>query len=576
MAQEGRKEMRLFICTGSLILATFLPGPAFSQNLEQPEIESEFSLSTFHTATTPEDGLQLEHADVLGHLQFAFQGTIQIDDDPLTWQRKNADGTYTKTAVNAQRLILLHLDATLGFLKYGQIGLHFPVYLDRGTANSTGGRGDLVIIPKGAYRFPGTKASFGLSLLIPMTLPTGISKHQMGEGTVTIGPKLVADVFVGRFRIALNTGIIGRKKENNEVTRGSEMHLGLGAECDIINTPGRHLRAIIETNLTTQLADFFNRNSTPLNLLGGIKYRFISGIGIISAIGAGLTPGIGTPDIRFILGVNYLFRPKTSHTIKPRDFPDADGDGIPDKDDLCPTDGEDKDRFDDQDGCPDLDNDNDTIPDSIDLCPNVAETVNNAKDTDGCPDSDADGDGVIDREDDCPSIPEDVDGFEDHNGCPDTDNDFDTLLDDDDECPLLPESANGYQDEDGCPDYFRLKGNKLELKRRMRFIPKSEEFHDSAFDILDEIIAALFANPTWKEIQIHVHTSGQGDENAVQILSEERAMTIMRVLVASGIVPERLVAIGKGNSEPLASPKTAAGRRKNARVVFQISTEEAQ
>ena len=49
---------------------------------------------------------------------------------------------------------------------------------------------------------------------------------------------------------------------------------------------------------------------------------------------------------------------------------DTDGDGIPDDVDKCPNEPEDKDGFEDEDGCPDLDNDKDGIPDTSDLCPN--------------------------------------------------------------------------------------------------------------------------------------------------------------------------------------------------------------
>lgn len=37
--------------------------------------------------------------------------------------------------------------------------------------------------------------------------------------------------------------------------------------------------------------------------------------------------------------------------------PDSDGDGIADIDDKCPTQAEDKDRFEDKDGCPDAGDD---------------------------------------------------------------------------------------------------------------------------------------------------------------------------------------------------------------------------
>ena len=66
--------------------------------------------------------------------------------------------------------------------------------------------------------------------------------------------------------------------------------------------------------------------------------------------------------------------------------PDNDKDGILDVDDLCPNDPEDKDGFEDEDGCPDPDNDKDRILDKDDKCPNEPETYNGFEDEDGCPD----------------------------------------------------------------------------------------------------------------------------------------------------------------------------------------------
>ncbi|MFW5775411.1 MAG: right-handed parallel beta-helix repeat-containing protein [Chitinivibrionales bacterium] len=98
---------------------------------------------------------------------------------------------------------------------------------------------------------------------------------------------------------------------------------------------------------------------------------------------------------------------------------DSDGDGVPDKNDLCPEGDEDYDGFEDDDGCPDYDND---------------------------------FDGLYDSQDECPDEAEDFDGFEDKNGCPDLDNDGDGIPDQQDKCPNKPETENGYKDDDGCPD----------------------------------------------------------------------------------------------------------------------------
>ncbi len=66
---------------------------------------------------------------------------------------------------------------------------------------------------------------------------------------------------------------------------------------------------------------------------------------------------------------------------------DSDGDGILDLNDACPSEAEDRDNFDDKDGCPDPDNDLDRVPDVTDKCPNEPETYNGVEDEDGCPDS---------------------------------------------------------------------------------------------------------------------------------------------------------------------------------------------
>ncbi len=65
---------------------------------------------------------------------------------------------------------------------------------------------------------------------------------------------------------------------------------------------------------------------------------------------------------------------------------DTDRDGVPDRIDVCPNDAEDKDGFEDADGCADLDNDQDRIFDAVDKCPNEPETYNGIADDDGCPD----------------------------------------------------------------------------------------------------------------------------------------------------------------------------------------------
>lgn len=66
---------------------------------------------------------------------------------------------------------------------------------------------------------------------------------------------------------------------------------------------------------------------------------------------------------------------------------DMDSDGILDSSDRCPDVPEDRDGFQDADGCPDMDNDMDGIADANDQCPNEPETKNGFQDLDGCPET---------------------------------------------------------------------------------------------------------------------------------------------------------------------------------------------
>ena len=54
-------------------------------------------------------------------------------------------------------------------------------------------------------------------------------------------------------------------------------------------------------------------------------------------------------------------------------------------------------------------------------------------------------------------------------------------------------------------------------------------------------------------------------------LSVARATTVVRQLVANGIQPERLAAVGYGEYQPIGDNLTSSGRQKNRRVVLMIS-----
>jgi outer membrane protein OmpA-like peptidoglycan-associated protein len=83
--------------------------------------------------------------------------------------------------------------------------------------------------------------------------------------------------------------------------------------------------------------------------------------------------------------------------------------------------------------------------------------------------------------------------------------------------------------------------------------------------ILDPLLAMLQADPSMS-IDIEGHTDWIGSDAYNQGLSQRRAQAVVNWLVAHGIARERISAVGRGESEPVATNHTAAGRQLNRRV----------
>lgn len=75
------------------------------------------------------------------------------------------------------------------------------------------------------------------------------------------------------------------------------------------------------------------------------------------------------------------------------------------------------------------------------------------------------------------------------------------------------------------------------------------------------------------QITVTGHTDSTGAKAANQALSERRAESVKAYLVEKGLNGERIVTKGMGDSQPVASNKTAAGRAQNRRVDIEIQGE---
>lgn len=252
---------------------------------------------------------------------------------------------------------------------------------------------------------------------------------------------------------------------------------------------------------------------------------------------------------------------------------DRDHDGILDVRDACPDDAEDKDGFEDGDGCPEADNDGDEIVDTADRCPLDPEDRDEFEDEDGCPEPDNDGDGVLDVDDECLNESEDKDGFRDEDGCPDADNDLDGIADLKDLCPNEPETRNGVSDNDGCPDEesVRVVGDKIELDQKIHFWTNSDRIRPLSYPVLEQLAKFLVAHPEYVHVSIEGHADARGEEDFNLRLSKERAKSILEFLVTRGVEADRLASEGFGSSRPLVEGDTEHAWFMNRRVEFVVT-----
>jgi OOP family OmpA-OmpF porin len=242
--------------------------------------------------------------------------------------------------------------------------------------------------------------------------------------------------------------------------------------------------------------------------------------------------------------------PSEAGTALTKGCPDRDADGFADKADNCP----DVPGIAALQGCPVTDKDQDGINDGDDQCPEVKGMAKYK----GCPVPDTDGDGLNDESDFCP----DKAGTVEFNGCPIPDSDGDSLNDVEDKCP----QDAGPVERLGCPEFAQeIVDSVKDASSNIFFKLNSNRLLSASEVALNKVVSILEANPGWK-LRIEGHTDNNGEASYNLMLSQKRAQAVKTYLESKGIAPDRLTAEGFGDTKPLASNATLAGRKQNRRV----------
>ena len=557
--------------------------------------ERDLDLTVFNpTPATTGSMFQLQDAQVGEDGAWVVSALASYANDPLVID------TVQNTDAAVQTRTMLGLGGSYAFLGRFEAGARMPLYIQSGqTVNQqmsfgvppAGGtsRGDLTLHGKvRAWQGPLAAGELTVGAAVALTLPTASSGEFAGvakpEGRVLALGAFVPEALDHRLAIDVNLGGVVRATTRfANIAQRSGLAWGVGGSYRVLD----ELWASAELFGDVIPSGRYMAPSTPgamvgaattmttIEALAGVRYQMERRVNIGLAVGRGLTSGIGSPDLRGVVLVTVA--PGAAdlvpiHGINNEPDRDSDGDGIPDSVDKCPHEPEDKDLFNDSDGCPDPDNDGDGIPDDKDKCPLDPEDKDGFQDDDGCPDKDNDNDGIPDAEDKCPNDPEDKDGFQDQDGCPDPDNDGDGIPDAKDKCPNEPETINGNQDDDGCPDkgdsLVVLSPDRLDLLEAIQF--SGTRISKRSFNVLGQIAATLRAHGDIVRVRVTAHVQPTSNPDADLALSEKRAEAVKDWLVQWGIAAARLEARGFGGTKPLVPADQKGSAMINERLEFII------
>ncbi|MBQ9816809.1 MAG: OmpA family protein [Proteobacteria bacterium] len=573
-----------FALLGMLLISSLAMADPTDLNANTDRLRSQvpkYNLQFWRPAPNPGDYLTT-YGSMIDAAHWRVTGGFYANYAHVPFKIKYTDESQMKNVI--VNPVFLDLYASLSLFSWAEIAVVMPVLLYEDTdttfqdskvfglsqAHHAAGAGDLRVVVKGKI-LDLNKYPVGLALIGDLSAPTGKKGVFVSDDMVsfTINAALEFNPW-DKARMAVNVGYRYRPKRDIYGFTMGQAFIISGAT----SIPFFHQDLDLLLDLRGEIAtypsdDNLTQDERPFEADLAFRYRFLRGTtewwrGFAMTLGVGTGIGIGGPDVRAFLGLNfhwvnggmlgwdYEFGGFMSavdpcpdpDVTPPSQIPercrnvlvDSDGDTIPDKDDKCPFAGRagQIDEF----GCS-PDRDGDTIPDYADLCPDEG--------------------GRVDR-----------------NGCPvKLDSDGDGLLDEVDKCPYEPETFNGYEDEDGCPDadpdaLVELTAGKINIKEQVFFETSKAVIKSESFELLNQVAQLLIDNPHVGNVTVEGHTDSRGKYDYNVKLSQDRAESVMKYLVDRGVDSKRLNAVGYGPDRPIDSNDTKEGRARNRRVEFVV------
>jgi OmpA-OmpF porin, OOP family len=118
-----------------------------------------------------------------------------------------------------------------------------------------------------------------------------------------------------------------------------------------------------------------------------------------------------------------------------------------------------------------------------------------------------------------------------------------------------------------------VKGDSVQIPGQIEFDTGKATFKvgGGSDAVVDQLKKFLDENPKITKLRIEGHTDNAGVADANMTLSGQRALTVKNAAIAKGVSKDRLVAVGFGQTKPIADNSTDDGKAKNRRTEFRIA-----
>jgi outer membrane protein OmpA-like peptidoglycan-associated protein len=116
------------------------------------------------------------------------------------------------------------------------------------------------------------------------------------------------------------------------------------------------------------------------------------------------------------------------------------------------------------------------------------------------------------------------------------------------------------------------KVGAFQTRNAILFESGSARIAETSDAAIDELAGYLALCPE-ATVNVEGHTDADGDADANLALSVSRAEAVVDALIGRGVSPDRLYAVGYGESLPVASNDTRAGKQANRRIAFTLADE---